>query len=196
VRVALGLLYSIYLVIAIPRVADGLAAGLPPSRQYDTATAMPFDAVIVLDGDNRRGRVRAVRRLEEGELPPPVIVLADAGDPWVVNNLAGAGVRTDQITSLTGAETTRGQVDVARRIIASHVWDRVALVASRLQAPRLSELTRDWRPLPSIVAAPVDDEPPRDGVWALVPSYIALRVSRDAIYEHAALMYYRWRGWI
>jgi hypothetical protein len=29
-----------------------------------------------------------------------------------------------------------------------------------------------------------------------VPTYIALRVSRDALYEHAALAYYRSRGWI
>jgi hypothetical protein len=29
-----------------------------------------------------------------------------------------------------------------------------------------------------------------------VPTYYALRVSRDAIYEHVALRYYRWHGWI
>jgi hypothetical protein len=29
-----------------------------------------------------------------------------------------------------------------------------------------------------------------------IPTYTALRVSRDALYEHAALAYYGWRRWI
>ena len=195
-RIALLLLYFVYFVLAIPRVANGLAASLPATRAGGVTTPMAFEAIIVLDGDNRRGRVRAALQLEEGSSPPPVIVMADAGDPWVVDNLASGGVSRTQITSEAGADTTRGQVELARRMIASHSWGHVALVASRLQSPRLSGLTREWRPLPVIVAAPVDDEPPHDGLWAFVPSYLALRVSRDALYEHAALSYYRWRGWI
>lgn len=196
IRIALALLYGGYLVLAVPRVADWIAARLPPIRSIEPIPSAAFDAVIVLDGDNRRGRVRAVRQLEEGPSPPPVIVLADAGDPWVVDNLVGSGVRRDRITSEQGADTTREQVDRARTTVAARAWRRVALVASRLQAPRLSALTNRWQPQPAIIAAPVDDEPAESGIWAFVPSYIALRVSRDALYEHTALMYYRWRGWI
>ena len=195
-RIALLMLYFSYLVLAIPKIANELAASLPATRLGGMTTPTAFDAILVLDGDNRRGRVRAARHLEEGSSPPPVIVLADLGDPWLVDNLESSGVLRNRITSEPGAETTMGQVALARRTIASHAWAHVALVASRLQAPRLSALTRGWRPVPTIVAAPVDDEPPHDGLWAFVPSYIALRVSRDALYEHAALTYYRWRGWI
>lgn len=196
VRIAVYVLSVVYVVLATPVVANGLVASLPASRPSHLAGISPVDAVIVLDGDNRRGRVRAAQRLEDDSSPPPLLVLADPGDPWVANNLVSTGVPSGRITSETGAYTTREQVDLAHRTIASHAWTRVALVASRLQSPRVSALTRDWRPVPTIVSAPVDDEPAHDGIWAIVPSYIALRVSRDALYEHAALIYYRWRGWI
>jgi hypothetical protein len=51
--------------------------------------------------------------------------------------------------------------------------------------------------LPTVlIASPVDTEPATSGWWLFVPSYYALRVSRDAIYEHAALAYYARKGWI
>jgi hypothetical protein len=33
-------------------------------------------------------------------------------------------------------------------------------------------------------------------LWQFLPTYASLLVSRDALYEYAALAYYRWRGWI
>jgi hypothetical protein len=50
--------------------------------------------------------------------------------------------------------------------------------------------------LPELVPASIDIEPPTSGVRRFIPAYIALRVSRDALYEHAALLYYRYNGWI
>ncbi len=47
-----------------------------------------------------------------------------------------------------------------------------------------------------LIESPVDVEPASTGALAFVPTYYALRLSRDAIYEHAALRYYRWHGWI
>jgi hypothetical protein len=46
------------------------------------------------------------------------------------------------------------------------------------------------------VPSPIDDEPPRTGIKRVVPSYIGLRVSRDALYEHMAIAYYTRKGWI
>jgi hypothetical protein len=62
--------------------------------------------------------------------------------------------------------------------------------------PRVAALAQTAGLELDLLASPVDQEPPTEGVWRLVPTYLALRVSRDAIYEHAALAYYRWRGWI
>jgi hypothetical protein len=71
-----------------------------------------------------------------------------------------------------------------------------AVIASRLQAARVDALIRTARLPVTLLSSPVDEEPPVSGAARFVPSYIALRMSRDAIYEHAALVYYRWRGWI
>jgi hypothetical protein len=70
------------------------------------------------------------------------------------------------------------------------------VVASRLQAPRVWALARAMGLGILVMPSPVDDEPAASGLRAFVPSYLALRVSRDAIYEHVALAYYRWQGWI
>ena len=42
--------------------------------------------------------------------------------------------------------------------------------------------------------SPVDVEPNGEGIDGWTPKYVALRMSRDAIYEHAAMAYYRWKG--
>ena len=48
----------------------------------------------------------------------------------------------------------------------------------------------------ALIVSPIDTEPATSGWRLVVPTYYALRVSRDAIYEHAALALYTWRGWI
>jgi uncharacterized SAM-binding protein YcdF (DUF218 family) len=194
-RGALAALALLYLLLSMPVTARGLAASLPQVGATDL-TVVPPDAVMLLDGDNRRGRIRAVRAIELGSAPPPVIVLADPGDSWVVDHVLASGVPPSRVRSVTGATTTREQVALARKTMAATSWQRVAIVASVLQSPRVAALTRNWRPSPAIVSSPVDDEPSGNGLWSVVPSYIALRLSRDALYERAALMYYRWRGWI
>jgi hypothetical protein len=40
----------------------------------------------------------------------------------------------------------------------------------------------------------IDGEPPRAGAARWWPTIDARRLSREALYEHAALVYYRWRG--
>jgi hypothetical protein len=62
--------------------------------------------------------------------------------------------------------------------------------------PRIAALARSAGVAPLLLPSPIDDEPPAVGVWRFVPTYIGLRTSRDAMYEHAALVYYRNKGWI
>jgi hypothetical protein len=47
-----------------------------------------------------------------------------------------------------------------------------------------------------LLPSPVDHEPAHQGWKLWLPSFAALRVSREALYELAALEYYRLRGWI
>jgi hypothetical protein len=105
-------------------------------------------------------------------------------------------VRYDDISLDSGPLNTREQVAWVARFFAAHPNTRAALVASRLQMPRIAALVFAAR-LPIVLApSPIDDEPPMSGWRRWVPTYIALRVSRDAIYEHVALRYYWWKGWI
>jgi hypothetical protein len=62
--------------------------------------------------------------------------------------------------------------------------------------PRIRALTATRGLDLTLLSSPLDDEPAMEGWGRFRPSYVALRTSRDAIYEHVALVYYRWRGWI
>ena len=69
-------------------------------------------------------------------------------------------------------------------------------VTQRLQLPRVHALLRMRHLSPLQLAAPADWEPADRGLRAILPTYYALRISRDALYEHMALWYYRRKGWI
>ena len=93
------------------------------------------------------------------------------------------------------AATTREQM-VQVRDIANRASGHTAVIASRLQAPRVSALARAQNIVVTVLPSAIDSEPPTTGFARFVPAYIALRVSRDATYEHLALTYYRVRHWI
>jgi uncharacterized SAM-binding protein YcdF (DUF218 family) len=73
---------------------------------------------------------------------------------------------------------------------------RTCVIASRLQMPRVAALAHSEGLDVTLIPSPTDTEPPTAGFRVFVPSYTALGVSRDALYEHAALAYYRWRDWV
>ena len=93
---------------------------------------------------------------------------------------------------------TREQVAWVERFVAGAGVgaSRSAMVVSRLQVPRVAALAARSGVHMPLLASPLDREPATTGSWRLIPSYGALCASRDAIYELAALRYYRWRGWI
>ena len=189
----LGIVYVGYVVMALPVVAQAIDAPFVEPEAGRDLAAQPIDAIIVFDGDNRVGRVDETLRLWSAAHPPLIIV---SGAPWLVNRLVEGGIPVAHLRRDRDSATTREQVEYVKRYVEAHRDARVAIVASRLQAPRIAGLTRRAGIEVSLYPAPVDREPATSGVQLYVPAYAALRVSRDAIYERAALAYYAWRGWI
>jgi uncharacterized SAM-binding protein YcdF (DUF218 family) len=187
---------GIHIVFGLPVVATALASRLPAVSTPAPATA-PRSAttLVVFDGDNRRGRLaETLRWLDDtGTGGAPVWIL---GDRWLVDQLVAAGHERSRFRHETGTGTTREQMDWVARFVGDHRGAVPAVVVSRLQAPRVAALAEAAGIQVALVRSAVDREPPTAGWRVWVPSYIALRTSRDAIYEHAALVYYRWKGWI
>jgi DUF218 domain len=192
-NVLAGLLICSYLVLSLPVVAVAIAAALPRSAVVETPVTNPSTRLVVFDGDNRRGRAATTLGIYKTGLVKELWLL---GDDWLVDELAGKGIPRGEIRHEDKAPTTRDQVVRTAELAALPGAERTAVVVSRLQAPRVIALLRASRISAEVFAAPIDDEPPTHGFAAWIPRYIGLRVSRDAIYELAALRYYRYRGWI
>lgn len=196
-RRRLGLLWmiavcTVYAVLALPLTAQALASSLPSITTREPAAA-PIALLIVLDGDNRRGRARVAQRLVAANQPPAVWVL---GSSWMIDPLLQAGVPDMVARHDPSAANTREQMRQVAAMSAKGAPGRTVVIASRLQVPRVAALAAAFDTEPDIVSAPVDDEPPTQGWRRFVPTYIALRVSRDALYEHAAWWWYVRQGWI
>ena len=183
----------VYLIMSLPWVANTLSDRLPRIQSADSRPLGAAETIVVFDGDNRVGRVRETHRVYAAARPKVVHVL---GAPWLVHALEKAGIPANAMAQDPVPSTTREQmVWVAQRFPRDGAG-YVAVIASRLQMPRVAALARAAGVPLVPVASPVDDEPPTAGIRLFLPTYIALRVSRDALYEHAALAYYAWRGWI
>ena len=196
-RRRLGLTWMIsvsaaYGVLALPVTAHAIANRLPSLSSRD-ASAAPLALLIVLDGDNRRGRARVAQHLIAANQPPAVWVL---GSSWMIDPLLQAGVPDMVARHNPSAANTRDQMRQVAAMSAKVSPGRTVVVASRLQVPRVAALAVAFDTDPDIIAAPVDEEPPTQGWRRFLPAYIALRVSRDALYEHAALWWYANQGWI
>ena len=186
-------LYVVYVVLGLPILSNAIAARLPTlaSSPIDTE-ARRVQAVIVLGGDNAVGRVRETVRIHRRYSPDVIVV---SGEDWLVERLVEAGVPPDRLRQEAESGTTREQIDFVAEY-AARLKGRIALIASRLQMPRVEALVRTRKLDVTLAASPVDVEPPLTGASTWVPTYAGLRVSRDAMYELAALAYYRRQGWI
>jgi uncharacterized SAM-binding protein YcdF (DUF218 family) len=180
-----------YVVLSLPVVSRLIDRRLMAFTQgVDPSSDSGVQTIIVLDGDNRRGRLARTLSLWKSTSPRRVIV---SGQEWLADRLVEAGVPTKAVERETEASTTLEQIAWLTRIDADP--RTVAVVASRLQTPRVQALLRKAGIQPRLVPASIDAEPPDAGWTCFVPSYAALRLSRDAIYELVALRYYRARGW-
>ena len=183
-----------YWILATPVIAIAIESLLPRVAAAAAFHDSRFDTVVVLDGDNRRGRLAEALAVWGRAGPRRVVV---SGEVWLKDELVAAGVPEGQVSREAVTANTREQVLWLRSVTAERSdGGTVAVIASRLQAPRVTALIRRAGIRTTVVAAPIDVEPRNTGLWAVVPSYAALRLSRDALYEWMALQYYEMRGWI
>jgi uncharacterized SAM-binding protein YcdF (DUF218 family) len=187
-------LYASYLVLGLPIVAHSIASPFATVRPSPTLDGTErVDVLMVFGGDNSVGRVSETLRAWQAFAPSVVIV---SGEDWFLERLSQAGVPSNRIIHDTESGTTREQVAYVERYLAKHPDTRMAIVASRLQVPRIDALLRVARVRATVLPSPADRELPERGVRVFVPTYAALRITRDAFYERVALAYYRRQGWI
>jgi uncharacterized SAM-binding protein YcdF (DUF218 family) len=193
-KIWLLLVFAGYLAAALPVVSRSAVDGLPGySAGRGEQAATQTDMLFVLSGDNARGRARQTRAVLNTVGPRCVIV---SGGPQFVRTVLEAGVAPEGLIVDATATTTRAQIDTLAGWANRCGAQRVVLVASALSMPRIAALVRTT-PIPVVLLpSPLDDDLPGAGIGLNIPSRAALHVSRDALYEHAALAYYRYRGWI
>jgi uncharacterized SAM-binding protein YcdF (DUF218 family) len=189
----LVLVAAAYFVLALPIVANAIADHLPGVPSTGLRSGEKLDTLVVFDGDNRRGRVREALRVYRTSSPRIVCVL---GEDWIPDALQKEGIPSSRLARYSTTPTTRDQVAWVEQLAARSNAGGIAVIGSRLQTPRIGRLLAAMRVPVVLIASPIDDEPPRAGWQLFLPRYIALRVSRDAVYEHVALAYYAWRGWV
>ena len=180
-----------YLLLSLPNVAGAIADRLPTVKT--STTPHPIDALVVLDGDNWQGRLREAGTVFAARSPRAVWLL---GDPGLVAPAQDAGIPRARIRLDSNASNTREQMTRVRELLRTGELGRTAVLASRVQMPRVAGLARALGLDVALIASPVDDTMPALGARRFVPGWAALCLSRDALYEHAALAYYRRRGWI
>jgi uncharacterized SAM-binding protein YcdF (DUF218 family) len=191
-RAWLLFVYVSYLAAGIPRVAYAVSRGLPAYPPLPVDAVQERGLLIVLGGDNAVGRAREAHRLLQAMPSATVIV---SGGPWIFDTLVANGVPRERIRFDGYAANTLGQIASLAPLIRKTAPHAV-IVASRLQMPRVAALARASGLDVRLAPAPLDEEPPEHGLGSFVPRYTALRLTRDALYERAALIYYSRQGWI
>lgn len=183
-----------YLLAALPIVSFALLDRLPQyAPLWQPGGVETGDMVVVLSGDNPRGRARETRRVLDRISPRCVLV---SGSPWFARMVASEGVSRNRLRVDDTASTTREQVEKLPLWAEQCGALRVVLIASRLSMPRLSALVGASSIRVVLAPSPLDESPPDSGMRLAVPSLRALRLTKDALYEHMALAYYRHRRWI
>ena len=193
-RAWLLILYVVYIVIGLPIVANRVASSLSHYRPVqDRRTLQSADAIVVLHGDNVRGRVRETKDVFDATRVQLVIV---SGLDDFKDLVVASGIPQQVIVQETSPSTTAEQIAAIATLLRHRGIQRPVLIASRLQMPRVAALLRHAQVDALLAPSSIDDEPPVTGIWRFVPMYIGLRVTRDALYEHAAVSYYRRKGLI
>ena len=101
------------------------------------------------------------------------------------------GIPASAIEVETGATNTHENVEFSRRILDAHGWRRILLVSSPYHMRR-ALLT--WRKAaPAITVIPT---PPSASQFYAHDRGASLEQMRGIAQEYAAIIMYRWRGWI
>ena len=120
--IGLGAVTIGYAVLALPVVANGIANALPPlDRAKDPRDSI--STLVVLDGDNRRGRVREVQRVLSTDSPTTIWVL---GGRWILEALEDEGVSGPAFRYDALATTTRVSLGPSPGSTRSKIWVRLS----------------------------------------------------------------------
>jgi hypothetical protein len=191
VAAAAGLVIASYIFLALPVVAHAIVDALPPLPPIDAGATRQAQSLVVFDGDNLLGRARAARRVLRQSSPREVWLL---GADYLLADLRVAVGPTTTLHYDGATWNTSAQVEQVRHIARRWPPMTTAVVASRIQMPRVARLLEAVQTPVLLIPSSLDREPATSGAAVFVPSLAALAASREAIYEHAALVYYRWRG--
>ena len=183
-------LFASYGAMGLPWTAARVSKSLTVYRPVsDPAAARGAQVVVVLTGDSEHARVIETLRLNSLLRPRWVIV---GGTERMRDEIVDGGVPRDRIIVEGGGQTTRDQVSNVARIVRTRNLGRVVLVVSAIHMPRAlaaaQALGVDVVPSPSATRRIAGRAP----FW---PVYDALRLTRESLYEHMAMWYYRLRGW-
>ena len=176
-----------YVLMAMPAVADLTVHALPASMPAADADIRGIQTLFFFDGDNQFGRVREFERINRLAQPKRIYML---GRLSVYKDLRLMGIPSRQIEHDETLNNTSDQIRRTVNVMASGGAGRAAILASCLQAPRVRLLAGQAGLNLPVLAAPLDEDLPKAGLSRFVPSLAALAVTRDAIYELAALRYY------
>jgi len=179
-----------YVVLALPATAARLSDGLLQfDRLHDVRDARGASTIVMIGGDSAHARI--VETLRLFHLLRPRWIVASS-PPEMREALIAGGVPSGQIIAEVTARTTREQAIAVAKLVRARELGPIVLVASAIHMPRALGAFRaaGLSVVPSPSATRQIAGLPR--YW---PAYDGLRLSREAMYEHAALAYYRWRGW-
>lgn len=181
-----------YAAMSLPIVAAALTASLPPVAVASPAQIRSVRTLFLLDGDNRVGRLATARDLVVQNKPDLVFLV---GRQSTAAHLIFTGEPRERIVTDVESGNTQAQLKYVERQLQKPVPGPSGLIASALQMPRISGLlARDGVQI-LLIPSPVDAPVHADGLRRFLPSLDALAISREAIYEHAALIYFSFRGW-
>jgi hypothetical protein len=177
-----------YIAMATPLVAQWAVGRLPAAAPPGDGEIRHIQTLFIFDGDNRWGRLRESQRIYDLAHPREIVLL---GRLSVYKDLKLMPIARESLRHDSDSWNTSTQIQRTRELWLTGGKAPAAVLASRLQAPRVRLLLREaGLPLP-VIPAPLDVQLPDDGVRRLVPSLAALATTRDAIYEIVALRYYR-----
>jgi uncharacterized SAM-binding protein YcdF (DUF218 family) len=170
-----------------PRRADAIV--VLGAGAYDASTVTPESAYRLL---------RGLQLLRDGHAP--IVILSGGGhrgmrgtDASIMRTVALAlGIPADAVVIDPASSTTRDQAEAIARIARERELRTLLLVTSPLHSRRAVAAFR--RVGLDVISASGPPSPPLTVAQDHLAGRLALVV--QALYEHAALRLYAWRGWI
>jgi uncharacterized SAM-binding protein YcdF (DUF218 family) len=153
----------------------------------------PSSAFRALEGARVARLIDATLVIASGGRPRPATQL-EPESAMLKNALVQAGVAPDLIVEESQSTTTREQAEAIAPMLRARGISRFVLVTAATHMRRSLAVFRGAGMHPIASAAPrrsdTGPEPP-----ALMPNSGSLSISDEAIYDWAAWLYYRLRGW-